>query len=265
MKLEYVFTDNQVVTFCKATCDVNPVHDPDYMYSREKRVIVPGMMLFSKVATMLFGAVGTSLDTYKILINSIVSTNETIVLGYEDGPENEKYIFAINKQDSFSFGKERSKVYLRNFPVEFPQSGRIQSLPVEKWQLVDFGKVIDCQNVILRDFLFGIAYASNALFKSISNPVTEVEKEINNFLDKSKNPDQVSPFYQSLEIFLPPDPNPLKSNRTIDYFIQFEREVAGRVYLAKVRCEQEGSVLYHSEYRLVAIPDKIILRMAKSL
>jgi len=265
MKLEYVFTDDQVVTFCQATCDVNPVHDPVYMYSHNKRVIVPGMMLFSKVATMLFGAVGTSLDTYKILINSIVSTNEPITLGYEDGPDNEKYIFAVNKQDSFSLGEERSKVYLRNTTVEFPKVGSLQSLPVERWQLESFGKVIDCRNVILRDFLFGIAYASNALFKCIGNPASEVEQEINQYLDKSKDSSQISPFYQTLEIFLPPDPNPLKPNRPIDYLIQFEREVAGRVYKAKVRCEQQGSILYHSEYRLIAIPDKIILRMAKNL
>lgn len=265
MKLEYVFSDDQVVTFCKATCDGNPVHDPGYMYSHNKRVIVPGMMLFSKVATMLFGAVGTSLDTYKILINSIVSTNEPITLGYEDGTEDEKYIFAINKQDSFALGDQRSKVYLRNFSVEFPKLTSFQSLPIEKWQLESFGKVIDCKNVILRDFLFGIAYASNALFKCIGNPVSDVEQEINHFLDKSKSPNQVSPVYQMLEIFLPPDPNPLKPNHPIDYLIHFEREVTGRVYQAKVRCEQHGSLLYHSEYRLIAVPDKIILRMAKNL
>ncbi|HAJ98518.1 MAG TPA: hypothetical protein DCM62_00685 [Bacteroidales bacterium] len=263
MKFEYTFTNQHIVEFCKSTCDHNPVHNPEYMTSNGKRVIVPGMMLFSKVVTLLFGSVGTSLNTYKILINSIISANEPVTLGFEDGGENQKYIFAINRQDSFSNANERSRVYLRTQDKSYPQNGSLLSLPMEQWQLDGFGQVIGCQNIILRDFLFGIAYASNALFKRIAHPITEIDKEIHNFLDKKTNQSQISPFYQSLEIFLPPNPIPLKSQSNIDYRINFERVLEGKVYIAHVRCEQQGNLLYHSEYRLMAIPDRVIMRMAK--
>jgi hypothetical protein len=265
VKQDYVFTDQQVHIFCKATKDFNPVHNPLYMQSKGKRVVVPGMLLFSKVATMLFGAVGTSLNSYRILINSIVSTNEEIILGFEDGPNGDRYIFAINHQDSFSHKDERSRVYQRESEKAFCNDGNYWPLPIDNWQLQDFGEVIGCNNIILRDFLFGIAYASNALFKCIDNPVTEVEREINILLDKTKNPSQVSPFYQSLEIFLPNNPIPLVPSGKIDYLIHYEREKKDRVYVAYVRCEQDGQVLYHSEYKLVAIPDRLILRMARDM
>jgi len=263
MKFDYTFSNSDIVQFCKSTFDFNPVHDPDYMSSKGKRVIVPGMMLFSKVATLLFGTVGTALDTYKILINSIISANETVTLGFEDGPDNQKYLFAINRHDTFSNGSDRSKVYLRKTTVEHPDVGSLVSLPVEQWQLDTFGKVIGCQNAILRDFLFGIAYASHALFHCIEQPQNEVEWEIHSFLDKTQNSNQISPFYQTLEIFLPPNPIPLKPQMPIDYKIHIEREVVGKVYIAHVKCEQQGALLYHSVYRLMAIPDRLILRMAK--
>jgi hypothetical protein len=73
----------------------------------------------------------------------------------------------------------------------------------------------------------------------------------------------VSPFYQSLEIHIPSPFPVFDPGKAFDYFIHFERKIPCKLYTAHVRCEIDGKILFHSQYKMGGIPDLVILRMAK--
>ena len=87
-----------------------------------------------------------------------------------------------------------------------------------------------------------------------------MEREIDRLINGQS---QISPFYHSLEIYIPKPFPVFTPGDAIDYHIHFEREKAMRLYSAYVRCESNGKVIFRSKYRLMGIPDRIILRMAK--
>jgi hypothetical protein len=119
-----------------------------------------------------------------------------------------------------------------------------------------------CHDMELAGFLFSVAYASQALYAGIREASTEVEQEIDRLINGNN---RISPFYHTLEIFLPPNFPFIQSEGTIGYRVHFVRERANRSYVAHVQCVQEGRIIYRSVYKLVGISDTIILRMAKGV
>lgn len=267
MKQQVVFSESMVVSFCQATADDNPIHDPNYMYAQNKGVVVPGMLLFSTIINHLYQRTQECYNYYRLIFGNVICANEKVDLGYTpnlEKPEH-KYLFAINGHDSFSTKLERSVAIKNGKGLNLLPNGIDRRLSYCSSQLETFRKLTNSVNHSLADFLFTIAYASAALFKSIREPLTEVEEEINRLLDKTVNPDQVSPFYQTLEIYRTRFDSELSNEGTIDYNIRFEREKQNKVYVAHVVCSQNTKVLYHSIYKLVAIPDKLIMRMVKGV
>ena len=144
-----------------------------------------------------------------------------------------------------------------------PQAqGHIRQLPVSPEQVGLFHRLIASSGDRVGDLLFTVAYASQALFKSIREPETEVEREIDALVNGDS---KVSPFYHTLEIFLPRELPGLLPDKPLDYRIHFERVRANRAYLASLQCEQEGRIGFRSVYKLVGIKDSVILRMAKEI
>jgi hypothetical protein len=84
-------------------------------------------------------------------------------------------------------------------------------------------------------------------------------------LDKSRNPAQLSPFYQSLEIFIPQSPKILYPKGNIDYQVHLIRKKKHRLYAAHLRCMQSEKLVFQAKYDLIAIPDRLIMRMIKDL
>jgi hypothetical protein len=267
MEKRFCFSNKSVVEFCRATADDNPIHNPEIMHNQNKGVVVPGMLLFSSIASLLHELTNDYYNYFKLVFGNVVCTNEDVELKVTTNPNNEdeKFLQAINGHDLFSTKKERSYATNTNSPLTFELDGVTRTLKYNKKQLNVFRSISSCVNKTLSDFLFAIAYASAALFKSIREPITDVEVEINQLLDKNLNPKQVSPFYQDLEIYRPGGFEGLNSDGELQYNVNFQREVKNRLYSAKVACIHNGSVLYYSIYKLVAIPDKLILRMVKNL
>ncbi|MEY1638315.1 hypothetical protein [Tenuifilum osseticum] len=262
MENKVLFTDSVVANFCKATVDDNPIHDPVFMYNQNKGVVVPGMLLFSTIVNLLHRKTDEYFNYYKLIFGNVICTNEPIDLGFETKGEH-NYLYAINGHDMFSTKNERS-VVLKNIESKvLDLDGIVRAMPFHKTQLETFRELTNSLNNTLSDFLFTIAYASAALFKAIREPITEVETEINRLLNKTINPDQVSPFYQTLEIFRVNQHAELNSEGTIEYNIRFDREKANKTYIAQVTCMHNNQCFYQSVYRLVAIPDKLIMRMVK--
>jgi len=264
MVINMVFSDPVVVNFCQATADDNPIHDPNYMNSQNKRVVVPGMLLFSTVVNFLHKKTGDYYNYYKLIFGNVICTNEKVDMGFETDGEM-KYLYAINGHDSFSTKNERSLVLRNVKSTEFSANGIVRTMQYKQSQMETFRSLTQNFNKALSDFLFAIAYASAALLKAIREPLTEVEREINRLLNKSINPEQVSPFYQTLEVFRITPHAELNPQGSIDYNVRFEREKLNKTYTAHVVCQQNGKVFYHSIYKLVAIPDKLIMRMVKGL
>lgn len=267
MEQQVVFSESMVVNFCQATADDNPIHDPSYMYAQNKGVVVPGMLLFSTIINFLHQQTSELYNYYRLIFGNVICANEKVDLGFSLNREqpNIKYLFAINGHDSFSTKYERSFVSICGNVLNIDANGVDRKLTYHFTQLETFRRLTNGVNRSLSDFLFTIAYASAALFKSIREPLTVVEEEINRLLDKTINPEQVSPFYQTLEIYKTRFDSELSSEGIIDYNIRFEPEKQNKVYVAHVVCSQNGKVLYHSTYKLVAIPDKLIMRMVKGV
>lgn len=265
MNKEIIFTDKEIMNFCYATRDFNIVHNPEFMGDKRKHVIVPGMLLFSYIMNFSKDIFKQGLDSFHILFNSIVNSYENISIGYEPTSieKGSYYVFARNGRDSFSIKNERSRIFKREHDISTVKQGIYRNIDIKTFQLKEFMNLILCDDFKLAGFLFSVAYASNALNLSIEEPQTEVEHEINLLLDKTQNPDQVAPFYQKLDIYLNKNHMPLIPEGQIEYLIHFERETKNKAYIAHVRCEQEGNIIYHSKYRLIAIPDRLIMRLAK--
>lgn len=148
---------------------------------------------------------------------------------------------------------------------EFTSEGIMRTLDVRPNQMQQFAAMTGLIDNELGYLLFAITYASRGLLLSIDEPVTEVEREINRYLDKTINPEKISPFYQYLKIYLPSNGIKPQPNYNLDYLIHFERVKEGRTYNARVTCFQQWNLIYYSEYQLIAIPDRLIMRMASAV
>lgn len=263
MKQRIIFTDQSIIDFCLATKDTNEVHDPAFMGTLGKRVIVPGMFAFASTAGLSAEFLRTRANRIRVIFNTLLSSGDFADLVVERESTNpEKFrLAAINHKDTLS-SQEESTFVERTDDHFTPQSeGSVITLPLTGAQITAFGHLTGCPDREVTGLLFSVAYASHALFERISSPATDVEKDIHVLIHGQE---KVSPFYHTLEIFLPATFTHLNGLDTIDYRIHFERTRKNRQYIANLQCEQGGKVLYRSVYKLVGIPDSVILRMAKS-
>lgn len=264
MHRRIIFTDRSVVDFCKATQDINTVHDPGFMGSLGKRVIVPGMFAFSSTAILAADFIKTRADYIRVCFNTLLSSGDfaDLVAVPDSVLPAEIRLSAINHKDTLTSADDYTRISRRGL-LFVPQSeGKIRHLEVSESHIRDFARLIMCHDPELAGFLFSIAYASQALYAGIREASTVVEKEIDRLINGNN---RISPFYHTLEIFLPPNFPFIIPNGTIGYRIHFIREKENRAYVANLQCEQEGRIIYRSVYKLVGIPDSIILRMAKGI
>ena len=263
MKKRVIFSDRDIVRFCQATRDTNEVHDPQFMGNLGKRVIVPGMFAFSSAAALTSSYLKEGANRFVVFFHALLSSGDfaDMVAAPEPGSTDRVRISAINHRDTLATNEEYT--HLERSPEPFmPQTeGIIVSLDVTAGQVSDFAELTHASDPDLLGLLFAVAYASQALYYRIASAETEVEKEIDQLINGSG---KVSPFYHRLEISLPEPFVPFVPGKPLRYRIHFERERRLRSYIANLQCEQESRILYKSVYKLVGIPDAIILRMAKN-
>ncbi len=263
MKKRVIFTDQLIVDFCTVTRDTNEVHDPGFMGSIGKRVIVPGMFAFACAAGLSADYLKSGSGRIRVCFNTLLSSGDfaDLVAVPETGIPGRIRLSAINHKDTLASREEYTHID-RSGTTFVPQTeGTMQHLPVTPHQVETFGALAGCADHDVRGFLFAVAYASHALFERIASAETDTEQEIDRLINGTT---KVSPFYHMLEIHLPEPFVALEPKGMIDYRIHFEREKLNRNYTAKLQCEQDGKILYRSVYKLVGIPDAIILRMAKN-
>jgi hypothetical protein len=204
----------------------------------------------------------TKVNFIKVLFNSLLSSGDFATLRTMPDPQfsPEIRLSAINHKDTLTSKDEYTRMsHIEKGFNSFFQ-GINHSLPLNAEQIQTFNKLVGAVDPDVTNFLFAVSYASQALLSAINHPETEIEVEIDQVINGNSN---ISPFYQSLEIHIP-EPFPVFTPRnSMDYYIHFEREKVKKLYIAHVRCESEGIVIFRSSYKLVGIPDQIILRMAK--
>ncbi len=263
MKKRVLFTDQSIVDFCRSTQDTNEVHDPEFMTRLNKRVIVPGMYAFCMTANLAAGFILEGANYFRVYFNTLLSSGDFADLCAIPHPgTREIRLSAINHKDTLASSEEYTSLFKTGESFVPQVQGHIRQLPVTPGHVDMFHRLISAADPRVGDLLFTVAYASQALFKSIREPETEVEQEIDALVNSDS---KVSPFYHTLEIFLPGTLYEVTHDRPLDYRIHFERVRANRAYLASLQCEQEGNVLFRSVYKLVGIKDSVILRMAKEI
>ena len=264
MHKKFIFRDQEIVDFCLATKDTNDIHNPGFMEKMGKRVIVPGMFALSRTLNIDSGHLKTKANYIKVLFNSLLSSGDFATLAavpVVDNPS-EVRLSAINHKDTLTSKDEFTRMFYNTDLFTPYLNGIPRILPLNLKQIEIFSGLVGCNDTDVSNFLFAVAYASQALLSAIENPESEVEREIGLLISGDS---KVSPFYQSLEIQIP-EPFPVFTPRDkMEYYIHFERERANKLYTAHVRCESNGVRIFHSRYKLVGIPDIIILRMAKDL
>jgi hypothetical protein len=263
MKKRIIFTDQAIVDFCKVTRDTNEVHDPAFMGKLHKRVIVPGMFAFTSTVNLTSEFLKTRAGMIRVFFNTLLSSGDfaDLIAIPEHGDPDRIRLSAVNHKDTLASQEEYTHIE-RGTGAFIPQTeGCVLSLPVSCDQVRTFASLTGCTDPEVKGFLFSVAYASHALFERIACAETEIEQEIDRLINGES---KVSPFYHMLEIFLPDPFLPMKCDGVIDFRIHFEREKKNRNYIANLQCEQNGSIIYRSVYKLVGIPDAIILRMAKN-
>jgi len=256
-----------VVDFCQATRDFNVIHDPKYMNERGKHVIVPGMYILASVIKGLEELFHEGLDSFRILFNALISSGEEVLMGADriEPHRPDHYLFAFNGRDSFSLKQERSRIYRKQDRITFPEQVHTHELPVDATQLNLFSQLIGCHNKRLSNLLFSLAYTSHVLNRAIAHPRDAIEREIFTLLDKSKNPDQVAPFYQTLDVYLNPEQPTAGEISHLNYRVLFERMVRNKAYTAYITCTRQAGRIFRARYKLIAIPDRLIMRLAKDL
>jgi len=264
MQKNVIFRDSDIVEFCRTTRDINEVHDPEYMRSIGKRAIVPGMFALSATANLSADFLKKSACTIKVFFNTLLSSGDFATLCAEPNllDPSEMRLLAINHKDTLTSKEEYTRIISGAGITGFQTCGVVQKLDICEDQFSTFLRLIGAKDLEMARVLFAVSYASNALFRQIDVAQTEIESEIDQLINHHS---KVSPFYHTLEIKIPSPFPTIHPQGTLDYRIHFERVKKNKAYFAYVQCEQEGNVIYNSQYNLVAIPDIIILRMAKEI
>lgn len=263
-KKKVIFRDAQIIDFCVTTRDTNEIHNPEFMKALGKRVIVPGMLALSSTINLSAEFLKNGGNSILIYFNSLLSSGDFVTLGNTVNPDDphELRLSAINHKDTLSTNEEYSRIFRRSGDFNLIYPGIRRSLSIEPSMVSRFSGLTMGTDTDICRFLFAVAYTSQALLKSIVEPETEVEREIGRVISRAN---QVSPFYHSLEIQIPAPFPQFDPQGELDYFIHFTREKPGKLYTAHVRCEHLGRLIFHSRYKMIGIPDRMIYRMAKDI
>lgn len=263
-KKKIIFRDTEIVEFCHATLDTNEIHDPLFMAKLGKRVIVPGMFALSKTVNFSADFLKNHAKSLKVLFNSLLSSGDYVTLctsSSNDHPS-EIRLSAIYYRDTLASNEEYTRLSVKETVFNTNHKGILRRLEVKPEQVRKFTQLIGAEDKDVAHFLFAVSYASQALIRSIDQPETEVEKEIDETINKNSI---FSAFYRTLDIRIP-NPFPVFDPvAELDYFIHFEREKLCKLYGAYVRCEQYGKLIFQGHYMLVTIANQVILRMAKTI
>ena len=259
-----IFRDTEIIEFCRATLDTNEIHDPLFMARLGKRIIVPGMFALSQTVNLSAGYLKNHARSLKVLFNSLLSSGDFVTLcaSSSEGNPSEIRLSAINCRDTLTSKDEYTRLSVKETGFKTNYKGILRRLEVTPEQVGKFSQLIGAEDIDVAHFLFAVSYASQALLRSINQPETEIEKEIDETLNKHIS---ISPFYHSLDIHIPTPFPVFDPVGGLDYFIHFEREKPFKLYGAYVRCENHGKLIFLSHYKLVGIADRVILRMAKGI
>jgi len=257
-----IFTDSEIVEFCKATKDTNELHNPEFMGKMGKRVIVPGMFALSRTVNLSADLLKSQANVIKVMFNSLLSSGDFVTLSTIPDPGNpyEVRLSAINHKDTLASKDDYARMFKSERKFEDFIEGIHHRFEIDTDQIECFNRLIGANDPDVANFLFAVAYTSRALLNAIDYPETEIEKEIDGVIHRNSG---VSPFYQSLEIHISSPFPVINPGLAIDYFIHYEREIPCKLYTAHVRCEIDGKIIFHSQYKMGGIPDLVILRMAK--
>ena len=259
-----VFGEKEIIEFCSVTKDTNQIHNPEIMAGLGKQVIVPGMLALSFIINLSAEFLKTKANAVSVHFNSFINSGDTVILGSLTIPglPGEIKLSAIHKEDTLASKDGYSRIHSQLPDSFLNHQGSLQRIEVTNEQVEKFSSLIGATDPDVARFLFAVAYASHALLKCIRHPKTEVEKEIDQLINSDRG---VSPFYHALRIGFPSEFPVFNPEGSLDYFVHFEREKKNRLYIAHLRCECSGKIVFHARYNLKGIADAVIIRMAKEI
>jgi len=110
----YVFDAEEIQEFCLATEDSNALHDPEKMHGLGKKVIVPGMLIFSSTAYIASKYLESKANYLRAIFNSPLSENE----------EFRQFLVWTDSDNEITLGAEtKEKSLLSKEQIKIPASG----------------------------------------------------------------------------------------------------------------------------------------------
>jgi len=248
--------DNRdIISFCISTGDNNSIHDPKYMEPKGKRVIIPGMLTL----TDILNTFPTHLKkTRSILANFgyAVSEGDIIRFDDEDISDVEKRIIAKTYDDP---KKEDTYIFMNQAPPKIEYLGEThKKITFSPHQAELFSKVLNGSITKETKFLFSLALSSQALIESKEDLKLSDEKKLSDILGNKL------PAYQSISINLPKVFPDIHLGKQLDYYMSVTSEDE-KHFQYDIQCIQGLKEIYNGRYELLAVPEKLIMRMARNL
>jgi len=108
-----IFTDAEIIEFCKATKDTNELHRPDFMGKMGKRVIVPGMFALSKTLVLDPEYLKTRVNYISVLFNTLLSSGDFATLSSSPvaGDPDVVRLSAINHKDTLASRDDYARMF----------------------------------------------------------------------------------------------------------------------------------------------------------
>ena len=97
------------------------------------------------------------------------------------------------------------------------------------------------------------------MIRGVEEPLTNLEKVSAEARAKSN-----LPVYQSLDLFIPKERPRIQQDGRIHYTITIVKRNK-RKFTYTVDCHSSNRRIYHGIYQLIAIPEKLVLKMAKDI
>lgn len=265
MAVPIAFTDAAISEFCRVTHDDNYIHDGAIMRERYgKLAIVPGLLTFSYAASAAgrLLAYSNRADIYFRALHS----GELIVPGFSlpRGDTLESRVSAFRKgEDVLQLDEQRyTRLYTDNGYRAPCFDGVRRCFALEPDELEAFAGIMDREGNDITGFLFSFAQSSRALLASLRSPESPQEEELH-YAVKEAGPG--FPVYLSLQLHIPGPIRGAEAHQPIE-FVTLGETAGKRDVSFRVRCEQNGAVLYTSSALLRIVPERVIIeRVARDI
>ncbi|PLW79325.1 hypothetical protein C0585_08320 [Candidatus Woesearchaeota archaeon] len=252
---EIQYDNRDIISFCISTGDDNSIHDPQYMEPKSKRVIVPGMLTLTDILNNF----PTDLKkTRSILANFGYAVSEGDIIRFDDEDISDVEKRIITKAHD-NPKKEDTHIFMNREIPEIEYLGEThKKITFSPHQAELFAKVLGTNITKESKFLYSLALSSRALLESKEDLKLSDEKKLSDILGNKL------PAYQSISINLPKVFPDIHLGKQLNYYMSVSSEDE-KHFQFDIQCIQGLKEIYNGRYELLAVPEKLVMRMARDL